>query len=195
MNSKADIRLAEPSDIEQIATISNICFGNQYLTKEHVCQQLELHDYNFVVILNETVVGFCFAQQISASYAYDIYEILPKNVNSYAIIKNIAVHPEYQRKKLATKLLNNVYMQLKANKNFDGIFYPCWDEPVSKAFCESLLELGFSKLKEIKDYWLNDSHEKGYDCIKCGNPCKCSLLLYYSSHRYTGINIGNFLQY
>lgn len=181
MQSKVNIRLADQKDIEQIVAISNICFGDQYLTKQHISKQFEWYKYNYVAVIDANVVGFCFAQILSANDIYKIYGFSQNEKQNIALIKTIAVHPEYQRNKIASKLLNVIYCELQQNESKHKLLYPCWNEPVSTAFCNSLSHLGFKKLKQIDNFWYVDSLNNNYNCIKCGSPpCKCSLLLYYS---------------
>lgn len=178
MQDNIKLREANTGDIDQIISISNRCFGAEYLTNEYISNQLSASKYNHVAILNNKVVAFCLAHQISALKMQELYGIAKESNLKIAIISCIAVHPDFQRQKLASKLLYKVFNELQLKLKPSEIIYPCWDEPVSKAFCKSLNILGFEKIIEIQNFWYYESLTKSFECIKCGNPCKCTLILH-----------------
>jgi ribosomal protein S18 acetylase RimI-like enzyme len=96
-----------------------------------------------------------------------------------AVIKTIAIHPNFQRKGYGTKLLQHIIHKIEIQKNACSIYYPAWKESACDGFCKLLINKGFKEVKEYKNYWSADSVQNNYSCVKCGNPpCNCTMVLF-----------------
>lgn len=177
---KALISIIQPKDFDSITSISNACFGLNYITTKLLSNMLsEPGIYNKIVLENK-LIGFCLAQILNTETKDLEFEIPDlQQEEKIAVIKTIAIHPNYQRKGFGTQLLKQVVHQINGVAEVYSIYYPSWIESESDGFSKSVKNEGFKEFKLYQNFWLNDSLKHNYTCIRCGNPpCKCSMKLY-----------------
>lgn len=170
------------TDIPDIMGISAQCFGQHYYNEQKLSNYLNKTGIHLVIKSEGQILGFCLSSLCSANELSQLYGIESYPITKVAIIQTIAIHPKYQRQGYATKLLYYIINQINTKFKGVNVFYPCWNEPTSLAFCNSLKGYAFSAIKKIDDYWYHDSIVNKYRCAKCGNPpCRCSLQLFQIS--------------
>ncbi|MBI9069490.1 MAG: GNAT family N-acetyltransferase [Salinivirgaceae bacterium] len=169
-------------DFSAIKNISNVCFGENYLTV-HTLQKIITHQGIFQKISNNGhIFGFSIAVTINSMIDnkwFSSKEFKTHAEFPYGIIKTIAIHPNYQNQGLGSKLLETTVLKLEAKYDLENLLFPAWIVDDKTRLEEKLVQLGFLFTKELKQYWFKESIEANYQCAKCGNPpCTCSLGLY-----------------
>jgi len=169
----------EIRDFNAIKDISDHVFGSNYITLNQLNSILAIKNIQFKITLNSKLIGFCLT---SMQDAKDIAEIFPGIITlseNIALIKTIAIHPEYQRKNFGSLLLKKVIKSIKQQNVSSEIYYPSWVEPKSEAFTKLLKNEGFIEYKTFLKYWHQISMISNFGCVKCGNPpCSCSMKLF-----------------
>ncbi len=166
-------------DYNSIKSLSDICFGKNYLTLNMLNKTVLNNCFYSKIIVNNVFTGFCLAQCHNAddkSLNFDISEIAGQKI---AFIKNLAIHPDFQRQGYGTQLLKHIIHRIEMQNNAGSIYFPAWKESTCGGFCKLLISNGFKEVKQYKNYWFNHSLQNNYNCAKCGNnTCSCTMVLY-----------------
>jgi len=169
----------ETSDFKSITIISDLCFGANYLTISKLKKLLKKNGAFNKIEINNKIIGFCLAQIMQPNEKNLDFEVADSQTDKIAVIKTMAIHPNFQRKGFGTLMLKHAVKQIHSITNLSSIYYASWIESKSEGFCKSVKDEGFSEFKLYKNFWLNDSLQNNYTCIVCGNPpCNCSMRLY-----------------
>ena len=176
---QANISSIQNRDLNTIKSISDACFGVNYLT----INKLNKNDLNRGVyskaVTNNKLIGFCLAYIEDYKKAKHNFYVEDSDNDKYAIIKTLAITPNFQRKGYGIKLLQHVIHELNQQRKINTIYFPSWVESKSSGFTKLLMQIGFKEIEVYKKYWYSDSLKQNYTCIKCGNPpCKCSMQLF-----------------
>ena len=178
--TRASISKIQLNDFNSISRISDACFGLNYITTELLSSMLAEPGIFNKIELENNLIGFCLVQITSGKvkdFEFEIPEIVKEE--EIAIVKTIAIHPNYQRKGFGTQLLKQVVQQINSQPTISSVYYPSWIESESDGFSKTVKNEGFKEIKLYQNFWLNDSLKHNYTCIRCGNPpCKCSMQLY-----------------
>ena len=155
-----EIRDFNIADTEYVIAIADEQLGEGYVTAD------DLDGKNVIVaedIDGKRVVGFCIAYIDS--------------VDDKAYVKTVAVAQEYSGCGIGTALVAKAVDYLKG-LGAKQIFSPLWKHDGVINSDVIFRRNGFVPMREIPDYWLNDSIEKGYSCPVCGKVCHCVCVMY-----------------
>lgn len=171
-------------DIDGVITLSNLLLGKDYLTPS-LLQEYLANDNKiaFVVKAENQIIGFlliqiCDPKEVT-SLALTEKEWFSNLFNNYplGVIKTIAIHPNYKQQGIGTALTKKGVEKL--TKSCEKIISICWNQKEATSFNFVLEKCGLQNLKEIKNFWKNDSLTKEYNCPICGDPpCVCSAFIY-----------------
>ncbi len=176
---QASISDIQIRDLNAIKSISDSCFGSDYITLNQLNKNSLKKGIYSKTTINNNPIGFCLAYIENYSNSEHDFHIEKSANKKYAIIKTLAVTPQFQRKGYGIKLLQSVINKLNDQKNISDIYFQSWVESKSEGFTKLLKQEGFKEVKIYKKYWYLDSLQQNYRCIKCGNPpCKCSMRLF-----------------
>lgn len=182
------IKNASISNINDLVIISKKCFGNNYLTHSYFKSSIESEtSYCWVKIIEKNIVAFLIVetmdnQKLSTTF-YDythwlLSYIENKGIENNLLIKQIAVLPQFQNKKIASELLLHLFQTSLVNT--DALWCVCWDKKEKNYFITLLEKLQFKHIKTAIDFWKKDSLIKNYTCTDCQQqPCKCSASIYF----------------
>jgi GNAT superfamily N-acetyltransferase len=185
MTEFANIRKLEESDFDQLLSISDLQFGDGYLTKSDLLSYL--HDdtkIGIVYLTEQKLSGFSFCHVYSKESVHLLdlegqnwFKEEYKDKCPIGVIKSIAVDQNASGKGIGTHLAQVSIEEL--NKHTDCIISPCWQQGEHTPFANLLEKLDFSLVKTFDDFWNEDSLLKKYPCKICGSPpCLCKMLLY-----------------
>lgn len=177
------IRQYRESDIAQIVALSDKEFGTGYLTLEHLKSFLGSDTrFCFVVDLDSVIIGFSLFEVCDTDQIHENNIIIPPEYVTedglYGLVKTIAVETEYRFQGIGTTL---VRVSLNQLKELTRIFVSVvWDKANNQKFTRIFDEIEMSFTQQIKNYWIQDSMLKGYNCVYCGlPPCKCNARIYF----------------
>jgi ribosomal protein S18 acetylase RimI-like enzyme len=170
---------------EGILHISNEAFGKGFITNKNLQYYLENGSSKaFVLIENNIVIGFLSisilsADQIKSNVLKDGDWFVNKlgHYNKTGFIKQVVIHPEFQKKGFGKKLIKNC-TTLLAHK-VDAFLCIAWMKRDTIPVEKSLTSNDFKKERTIINYWETDSLIYNYNCLVCGTPpCKCNASVY-----------------
>jgi ribosomal protein S18 acetylase RimI-like enzyme len=171
-----------------VIAISDRLLGKNYLTIDmlriSVSDNEDKH-FGYIAVKNNEVIGFClhsvFTNEEFKKTVLIPEEEIPKAINYSPIIgllQTIAVKKQYQKQGIGTALVKQCISDLE-EKSTPVITAVGWRSTKGVNIEGVLLNLGFVKMKEVKDYWKEDSLEKKYKCHDCGDPpCTCEAVIY-----------------
>ena len=127
-------------------------------------------------------IAFCIYGVLSPK---EVVEVVGKEVdlndilyvNTIGYLKTLAVASNYQGYGIASDLVKHA-LRLMDNADCKTVFSTAWKHLGVTNIENVLLNNGFTKRDEIPNYWYEDSIEKGYSCPQCGNPCRCSCVIF-----------------
>ncbi len=184
-----DIIHIKNEHIPQIILISDIELGKDFFADHQLRSAIEdKENIVFWVAINRLdnkVIGFVLCYVCSLEEATKII-FWPENntPKSFAysrkigLIKSIVVRKEYQGYGVGSRLVEEVYEDLK-QKGVDSFCSIAWKNE-KKVNVEGILtSLGFNAYAEIDNYWKAQSDELGYHCPSCGAPpCTCTGVIF-----------------
>ncbi len=155
-----EIRDFNVADTECVVAIADKQLGEGYITADDFVGKK-------VIVAEEAdennVVGFCIAYIDSE--------------DGKAYVRTVAVAQEYSGLGIGTALVAKAVDYLKG-LGAEQIFSPLWKHDGVVDSDVVFRRNGFVPEREIPDYWLNDSIEKGYSCPVCGKVCHCVCVMY-----------------
>lgn len=176
-------RPAEADDVKAIVKLSDNNFGNVYLSEENVRQFIMYIDGLVYVAENDKVViGFGIFHVIMQWEL--IYHLGNNLANKYEdfnpqdrifLIKTLVIQPNFRGigcgKKLVSQAMKDQYLG-------GQLLSIVWESKENKAMEKLCKALGMKFWFKAENFWFNDSSERNYNCPICGNPCRCSALIY-----------------
>lgn len=174
--------------IPTVIAISDDQLGKDYLTIDVLQQSISDSGKYFTrVALNsrKEVIGFCLCGVISPDELKNLLRIPPEEIpqalkysKRIGLIGVLAVKDEYQKRGVGTALVNDCITKLNS-ANVAAMCCVGWRSSKGINIGGILSTCNFETLKEIPDYWREDSLQKNYRCHDCGEPpCTCSALIY-----------------
>ncbi len=170
------------SHIQEIIHLSDIAFGQGYLSIEYLNKYINSSKKIGLVALSENnvVIGFILAEFLTINdFLYVVLEEKEwlndffQNCKNITLIHQVAVAYPFQNNGIANKLMNQIQNQTSYSNDIICCFV--WVKEDFNPLIKILLKNDFHLIKKINNYWLNDSIVKKYDCALCGSPpCKCS---------------------
>jgi ribosomal protein S18 acetylase RimI-like enzyme len=170
--------LAE-SDFSDVVSLGNLVHGNGYLSNDALQDMLRKSIKNnlnasFVMRDGEKLIGF------RISYAPEQWTIdkwsTPKQwpviKSKVAYFKCNTIHPEYQGQGLGGILLSTSVDKLKEMGAQAGLSH-IWMQSPGNASFKYFTKAGGILIKEHKDRWFNDPTSPDYQCVICGDSCRC----------------------
>jgi N-acetylglutamate synthase-like GNAT family acetyltransferase len=178
------IRNAEIKDLNGIIKIADAEFGKHYFDeislKEQICSPSSV--FRVAENVKNEIVGFSYAYLTTAEEIKEKIGIasLPPEIeksSKIALRKSMAVKSSYQRKGIGAVLLNDALMLFK-EQQMEAVLSITWKSKKGINIAGLMQFYAFKQYKEIPNFWTADSIQKGYLCPECGNPCKCSAVIY-----------------
>lgn len=160
--------------IDDVYTIHKQKLGESYLSKDYFVEQVNENKV-MIAVDGEEVLGYLVFDLTTEK---DFFE--SKNIWDYGTsipvlcLLTIAVKRERQGVgTLLTQECINMYKD-KVNK----IYSPVWKSVNGTNADRLLTKNGFNIIKEIKNFWYEDSIGKKDYCPVCGSPCVCTMIIY-----------------
>lgn len=154
------IQLAQISEIDSLIKLSQKSFGIGFHSINYFKNIISSNiNKCYIYRENKSIIGFCTAIQ---------------EQDGVVRLDSICVDEGSREKGIATMLIEELLFDFPSKE----IITYVWNESANKGMPDLCTRLGFIKTETILNYWLNDSLERGYSCIVCGNPCKCSVDVY-----------------
>lgn len=139
--------------------------------------------FGFVSITDEQeVVGFCLGSILSRNEAVTKYPPLKKlaeDVNYIGCLDTNVVKKSIENNGIGTKQLikRENYFE---KRNINTLFTICWlrdDHKDSSILFNNRSD--FEPVKDIENYWYEETKNRNANCIDCGFPCTCTARIYF----------------
>jgi len=167
--------------IEEVISLANNCFGSHYLNTACLNDYLKMPEQNGLVLLDSNkIIGFSFYKFITRNEIFrhfhiELSSVLSEYFAEYSSIcyrQQTAIANGYRNKGVSEMLIRQG-IEAAAHRKAGQISI-VWNHN-NAAMEKILLKFGFEMLAKHDDYWYNDSLEKKYSCVVCGQPpCRCS---------------------
>lgn len=172
-----DIIPLKKEQLNVVVELSNKAFGNDYLNQSFF---LSSSKSTWVALIENKVIGFITLTKSSKNEldqhllkgAEQILSFL--KTDKIAIIGQVVVDANYQKKGIGTQLLQHSLEQLPYQE------YLCvaWKKTNTTPMAKLLSNCNFQFIKTFPHYWTEDSKKRKYNCPICGNPCRCGAEIY-----------------
>ena len=159
--------------LDALLFISDQLFGKGYYTKNQL-SELDQSSIVRVAIVKEKVIGFFVFKILTSKSA--LY--LNSNAETKILeVKTIAVSPSYQRMGVGSRMFSAVNNFLEEH-NIENCYCVAWRRGDFVPMHNIHIRNSFEVLKEIDNYWYEDSIKNQFHCPDCGIPCYCSAVIY-----------------
>jgi DNA primase (bacterial type) len=186
-----DYEIVTPTEqaIPAIIAIADEQLGKNYLTierlKESISNQSGNHYCFIAVTKNKEIIGFCLNSALTnAEYKQDLLipaDEIPtaiKYADQIGLMRTIAVKRQFHKFGIGTALTEKAIAVFQ-ERHIPVICCLAWRSSKGINTAGILKVLNFQAVKELSDYWKEDSIEKQYKCSVCGDPpCRCSAVMY-----------------
>ena len=192
MNGKEDleyeVKHLKERYVKQVLEIADNELGKDYLEEEELEKALDSNNdfYSLIAVgKSEEVLGY-LNFEIQDKEAVDDYLKIPREEYPFTLkdfervgaIKTGSVKKDYQGRGIGTELNNEVISELQ-EKKINIVYTIGWIKNGKAAISGIMDRMGFEKVKELNDYWKEESLKQGYCCSACGEPpCNCSAALF-----------------
>ena len=175
-----EIKPIKLTDVDFIKKLADESFGASYITTDHILSHLDSTDkFAFCLFDKQELIGFLFLKTYSNDTIQNYFLTQQEWFTNYfkstkviAVVTQIALTKEHRLLGLSKLLFNSSIDFIKPKCN--TIISICWVKDETNNMKFLLLNNGFTNIKTLSNYWLQDSIEKGYQCEICGTPpCKC----------------------
>ena len=176
----------QEAHVNSVHQLCNTVFSVDFISLNYLKEYINSpHKKGLVLLEDNIVIGFISIHFLSPENLGNSVLKEEKwfvNETSDAVdigfIRQVLIHPEYQKRGFALKLMNHVTDLF--NKDVDLFLCVAWVMDGFTPLKKTLINSHFELRKCIKDYWHEDSLVKKYICPVCGNPCKCTAEVYFS---------------
>lgn len=146
--SDINIRIVEEPDLDRCFEIESVSYaGDEAATREKILTRINTYPEGFVVAENDReIIGFINSGATSQIELSDeeFKELVGHDPEGrHIVILSVVVHPDYQGKGMAGKLINNFIDRMKALGKSD-IFLICQTELISMYARYGFIDLGAS---------------------------------------------------
>lgn len=176
------IKNATKEDLKEIYLVCNEQLGFNYLPLERLNK---LFDNKSTIIrikmIEDNIAGFALCEVLNNDEIVEQVRdkaLLNKEEKSFGFIDIVATKEEYKGKGIASSLVQDCLKEL-LERGIKQVFSAAWKDKDNINIGKVLEKSGLIPAKEIKNYYYEESLNKGYNCPNCGNPpCKCSAVIF-----------------
>jgi ribosomal protein S18 acetylase RimI-like enzyme len=146
--SDINIRIVNEQDLDRCFEIESVSYlGDEAATKEKILKRIKTYPEGFLVLENDNeIIGFINAgatQKVELSDE-EFKELIGHDPEGkHIVILSVVIHPDYQGKGMASKLMNSFIDKMKALGKTD-IFLICQSELIDMYARYGFVNLGIS---------------------------------------------------
>jgi len=146
--SDINIRIVNQQDLDRCFEIESVSYsGDEAATKEKILNRIKTYPEGFIVLENDTeIIGFVNSgatQKVELSDE-EFKELIGHDPEGkHIVILSVVIHPDYQGKGMASKLMNSFIDKMKALGKTD-IFLICQSELIDMYARYGFVNLGKS---------------------------------------------------
>jgi N-acetylglutamate synthase-like GNAT family acetyltransferase len=184
-----DVRQMGPKDVDGALSVLGAALGRKYIEREDLEAVRASSDGRptYVALVKGTVVGALtaeladrdtFLQRVPGDMVDAVVRATPGlEYQRIGLIRSVAVADAEHRGGIGTQLVQAAIKELW-KLGATVIIAVAWADQNSCRIAGVLEAFGFKRGATLPSYWQQDSQENSYECPVCGNPCKCSAILY-----------------
>ena len=184
---------ADIEDAENIVNVFNSTLGENFIDIKEVIKLLESRD-SLVVVAKDVGaadvlgVGTAIYTPTASDLAYYFYDNFEKacdlspeiRLGNAVLLKSIGVL-ENARGNGIGALITKHLVAWAEGINAESLYSLGWVDDKGCHIEKSFRYNNIKAMGELSHFWMRDSIEQKYLCPTCGNPCKCSAILFYRS--------------
>jgi len=161
---------------DDILSIGNQAFGDGYLNSVFA----RPNDVRCIGALDQDrLIGFVlfYFIDIKTVLSFDVTFLLQPS-RQVVYLKSVIVRPEYRRQKVASKLISAIEVigEIHGITHYYAEAWATLDGLTSGQLFENL---GYRIVKQIDNFWYEESLNQGYCCSECGKaPCHCKAVIF-----------------
>ena len=146
--SDVNIRIVNEQDLDRCFEIESVSYsGDEAATKDKILKRIKTYPEGFIVLENDReIIGFINSgatQKVELS-AEEFKELIGHDPEGkHIVILSVVIHPDYQGKGMASKLMNRFIDKMKALGKSD-IFLICQTELIDMYASYGFVNLGIS---------------------------------------------------
>jgi GNAT superfamily N-acetyltransferase len=189
------IRTARDDDAEAIATLYNGSLGSGYATPEGIAAdvrdcarcafyvaELQGSEAMGEVVGAANAVWVAREEVLSIGVAgfLDVQEeilALGGEARRFGLLENVAVRPDLRGHGVGSALVE-ARLEWFRRQSVEFAYSFAWKTPQGCPSQGVLLRQGFRRVREMRDFYLEDGLVNGYACPFCGTRCHCSAILF-----------------
>jgi GNAT superfamily N-acetyltransferase len=189
----SDIRPADISEASRVCALLGDALGEAYVDLDTVRDAIvQRDDANCIVAVGRDghIIGaaiFYLLDRVPFARFLPVgQEDLPERLRlfrfnaSVALLRSIAVRPNYQARGVATGL-TQAGLTWCSDRGATSILAVAWSPPAGCGLAGVMAATQFEKVTTIENYWTADSEVKDYVCPVCGDICTCSAIIFARS--------------
>ena len=179
------IKLLAIDDFDDLLIIADELFGRGYLTKAELQNYVDGNTKTGIVTKTRNeIIGFQLVQTTNLSgiksLALNEQQWFQEQFSGYSsigVLKTLAVKDDFRNQGIGTLLTTESIKILR--KTSDCILSICWDKKDDASISTILKNCGMRQIREINEFWKEDSLKRNYSCKICGKPpCRCNAIVY-----------------
>lgn len=184
------VKHLDATNIANACSLLDIIYGMDYITRTDLFSYIASPDKYVSCIFDDTgriiAISLCQVmkspeESTSILLGNNLQEVREKlamhtTVGSH---KCLVVHPDYVNQGLGKMLMTDSIWWMRAKGT--TLFVACvWEREgdQSRVVSRMLARNRFRSFSHTTNFWLKDSKVKGYYCVVCGHPCRCSVTIY-----------------
>jgi len=160
----------------EILSIGNQSFGDGYLNSVFD----RPNDVRCIGALDQgRLIGFVlfYSIDIKTVLSFDVTVLFQPSM-LVVYLKSVIVLPEYRRQKVATKLISAIEV-MGEKQGITHYYAEAWSTLAGLTSGQLFENLGYRIVKQIDNFWYEESLNQGYCCSECGKaPCHCKAVIF-----------------
>jgi N-acetylglutamate synthase-like GNAT family acetyltransferase len=190
---ETDIRRAEHHEAKSLVALLGDALGDRYVEYDEVIRLIEGANSELCLVAKTETRGIAGAATASIISQEALSGSFPKGQShvlselpmspyheNVGLIQAVAVSNLYRERGIATQLTRSAMDWLREQQATIALSFG-WKSPEGCHIAGVFESCGFNPVREVENFWLEDSKNAGYSCPSCGDVCGCDAVIFTRS--------------